>query len=521
MSYSIPCSYGDLIDKWTILSIKMEKCPESETDKKTNITREHDLVGKSVIDVDDPLVKELHKINLSLWGLEDQIRILSSQSSYGPDYIACAEGIHKTNDHRYQIKRQLNNKYNSELIEEKLYIPSPNQIDEALTHFPHNAPRCYKILLDIISNNGIKAAPDGVNLYLNFLTVSSFLGEPLPHDFPPIDWLMTFIDTGIIDVDAYRTQVALQLLREGRYTDSYRFLPFMQQVSGPYGISPRNVGNFKPDDQNRLMVIYSSGGLGDIIMFSRLVPLLAQRQAELGNGNKIVYLVDRRAYWMMANAFNVPGLLVTPYTNNLPHFHYHNNISALLGSLDIEQSTVPWYPYLENVQGRDVDISDRFILFGWKGAESNQHEIYNRRVPLDLLLKTLDASRRSSDVQLVTVQRDISPEEQQLLQQYNVLSLSQSCDNQGMAYHDTLTLVKRAEIVISSDTSLLHLAGTARRLDQLTIGLIVYGCEWRWTPDNCRHWYPNIKVIRQHKFGAEWSNVMNELASVVSPFLQK
>jgi len=487
----------------------MEKCPDCDADKKMHIVQEHEMIGKTIINTDDPLVKELHNINLSLWELEDQIRMLSSQSSYGLDYIACAEAIHKTNDRRYQIKRQLNSKYNSELVEEKIYNTS-NRTDEALTHFPHNTPQCYKMLLDIIRRNGIKETPAGVNLYLNFLTVSSFLGAPLPHNFPSIDWIIRLIDAGV-DVDAYRTQVALQLLREGRYADSYRFLPYMQQVSGPYGITPRNVGCFRPDDHNKTMVIYSSGGLGDIIMFSRLVPLLAQRQAELGNGNKIIYLVDRRVYWMMSSAFNVPGLLVTPYTDKLPQFHYHNNISALLGPLGIEQSTVPWHPYLENVQGNDikVDIVNRFILFGWKGAESNQHEIYNRRAPLDMLLKTISPL----GFQLVTVQRDTTAEEQQLLQQYGVLSLS--CDNNGMAFYDTLSLVKTADIVISSDTSLLHLAGTARRFDQLTIGLIVHGCDWRWTPDNCRYWYPKIKVCRQREFGTGWSDAMDELASFI------
>ena len=113
-----------------------------------------------------------------------------------------------------------------------------------------------------------------------------------------------------------------------------------------------------------------------------------------------------------------------------------------------------------------------------------------------------------TSLSLVTTQRDISEQERCLLQRYNVNIMTKDCDNEGKAFHDTLTLVKNAKAIVSSDTALLHLAGCSRSKEQLTIGMIVFGCEWRWIHSDA--WYPDVTVIRQQQFRS-WSHAMNEL----------
>lgn len=65
--------------------------------------RELELIGKSVMDRDDPLVHQLHTINIKLWNLENDIREYSKDplSVHGQVYIECAQSIHITNDLRY------------------------------------------------------------------------------------------------------------------------------------------------------------------------------------------------------------------------------------------------------------------------------------------------------------------------------------------------------------------------------------------------------------------------------------
>jgi hypothetical protein len=515
MSFTIPCSYGELVDKWTILGIKQNKCPVKETTKLNNITRELELIGKSLIDQYDPLVHKLKNINIKLWNLENEIR------EYGQDpvlvddqvYIGCAKSIHITNDLRYDIKRQLNEKYGSELREEKIYNHMTINADPdlvqascmyALDYFPHDANKCYDILHRYINNVNIPFTPVGVLIYMNYLTVTYYVGEEdaIPEDFPKIDGIIRLIDAGILTENSYKVQVALQLLRDGRYQDSYRFLPYIHSATGPYGIAPSNTCNFKPGDCGKTMVVYSSGGLGDIIMFSRFVPMLCVKFKD----NQVIYMVKKSMLWMFREAFkDVPNLWVVSFDCQLPPFQYHNNIAALLCPLGITQASCTHVPYLKTVKGNSALESQikNYILFGWKGSETNQHEVYNRRVPLAPLLESLS----ELTLELVTVQRDVTEEEYILLQKYQVRVID--CDNAGLSFYDTLTLVKNAKLVVSSDTSLLHLAATARTVG--VVALIVRGCEWRWTSRNRSSWYPNVKVLQQSKY-QQWSKVLHELS---------
>ena len=121
MKYKISCSFGEIIDKITILKIKFTKA--NDIDVLNNIKLEFDTIIQEVPEsnYEDPLFDELLNINQKLWVLEDLIRDKSAKKSFDEKYIEYAEKIHITNDERYQIKRKINEKYNSELKEEKIY----------------------------------------------------------------------------------------------------------------------------------------------------------------------------------------------------------------------------------------------------------------------------------------------------------------------------------------------------------------------------------------------------------------
>ena len=69
----------------------------------------------------DDLFDLLSNINQKLWNLEDSIREKSRKKEFDETYIEYAEQIHIQNDERYKVKRQINEKYNSLLKEEKVY----------------------------------------------------------------------------------------------------------------------------------------------------------------------------------------------------------------------------------------------------------------------------------------------------------------------------------------------------------------------------------------------------------------
>ena len=82
MNYKINCSYGEIIDKVTILNIKLEK--NNNNFQKINIQNELDSIHKDVpnISFDDPLFNMLANVNRKLWNLEDLIRD-KSKNNYG------------------------------------------------------------------------------------------------------------------------------------------------------------------------------------------------------------------------------------------------------------------------------------------------------------------------------------------------------------------------------------------------------------------------------------------------------
>jgi hypothetical protein len=119
----VEVSNGEIVDKISILLIKMEKIKDS--DKINNVDKELkqllpylDEIG---IDIEDELFKKLKKMNLKLWDIEDRLRKLESQKKFNGEFIELARQVYYTNDLRATIKKEININTGSKLIEEKFY----------------------------------------------------------------------------------------------------------------------------------------------------------------------------------------------------------------------------------------------------------------------------------------------------------------------------------------------------------------------------------------------------------------
>jgi hypothetical protein len=127
MSIKIDVSFGELLDKLTILEIKFERIDDEK--KIANIKRELEVLtntwitsGVDVASVDNERI-ELKHINESLWDIEDAIRRQEAANSFGTEFVSLARNVYKTNDKRSEVKRLVNEKLGSTLIEEKSYQP--------------------------------------------------------------------------------------------------------------------------------------------------------------------------------------------------------------------------------------------------------------------------------------------------------------------------------------------------------------------------------------------------------------
>jgi hypothetical protein len=119
----IEISIGELLDKASILSIKIKKI--KNTGKLNNIRKEFEIYEKAMrtigLSVKSPEFTELERINLMLWEIEDQIRFKESQKEFDEEFIGLARSVYKNNDLRASLKREINLRYDSSIIEEKEY----------------------------------------------------------------------------------------------------------------------------------------------------------------------------------------------------------------------------------------------------------------------------------------------------------------------------------------------------------------------------------------------------------------
>ena len=120
--FKIPVSIGELVDKITILKIKLKFL---KGQRKVNVKKEYDLLNdvlkNSSLIIEDDLMSDLQLINQKLWDVEDEIRIKELNNDFKKDFIALARSIYKLNDKRSEIKKMINKKYNSIIFEEKIY----------------------------------------------------------------------------------------------------------------------------------------------------------------------------------------------------------------------------------------------------------------------------------------------------------------------------------------------------------------------------------------------------------------
>ena len=306
----------------------------------------------------------------------------------------------------------------------------------------------------------------------------------------------------------------ISLLDRKEYLKVETLMPYLQRFTGP-NISPETMSYFQAKDRNKTLLIYNSGGIGDIIMYSRFISLVCESQLE----NNILYLVNDELHWMMHQALSgVPNLKVVQFSafKRLPQkYDYHTNINMLFVHLKITYDMLPHNCYLQHVKGNAVltehyiNPSKKNVIINWCGNKLNPMERFNRSIPLAALIPLFQ--RHADAIQFMSVQKTVSTEEAAILDAHNVKNYGPLLDNAGDAFKDTVTLLQAVDLVITTDTSLAHLAGT---MNVPCWCMLTIGCDWRWKPAD-HLWYPNVKPFRQNAVSS-WDNVIAELSDAIA-----
>jgi hypothetical protein len=119
----IEVSTGEVVDKWTILSIKALKIQDKE--KLVNVFKERSYLTEMIPPeiIHDAMTNELLKVNKNLWDVEDRLRNCERDRLFDEHFVQLARSVYRLNDKRAKIKKEINLKYGSDFVEEKSYRP--------------------------------------------------------------------------------------------------------------------------------------------------------------------------------------------------------------------------------------------------------------------------------------------------------------------------------------------------------------------------------------------------------------
>ena len=121
----VPISPGELIDKITILEIKVDQIKDENklNNVKSELEHLNEVLKQSKLEINtiQPLKNELKKFNIELWEIEDKIRIKESNQEFDKEFIELARSVYIQNDKRAATKKEINILLGSRIVEEKSY----------------------------------------------------------------------------------------------------------------------------------------------------------------------------------------------------------------------------------------------------------------------------------------------------------------------------------------------------------------------------------------------------------------
>jgi hypothetical protein len=251
----------------------------------------------------------------------------------------------------------------------------------------------------------------------------------------------------------------------------------------------------------KTLLLHAEGGFGDAIHFVRYVPLVSQR------GGTIVLECRPELASLMTQ---VPGIQrVIPKGETLPAFDFHIPLQSLPRIFQTTLETIPAsVPYLGALEVKARYWQDRVraapgpklkVGLVWAGSNTNSPEDQRSRS-----LETFAPLASIPGIQFYSLQK--GPEAVQPVPEG--LSLVSYAD-ELRDFTDTAGLVANLDLVISVDTSVVHLAGA---MAKPVWTLVPAKCDFRWLLGReDSPWYPTVRLFRQKK-GDKWNVVVGKIA---------
>jgi tetratricopeptide (TPR) repeat protein len=250
----------------------------------------------------------------------------------------------------------------------------------------------------------------------------------------------------------------------------------------------------------KTILLHAEQGLGDTIQFARYLPLVAK------TAGKVVLQVQPELKDLLAQ-IDVAAMVVGR-DEALPAFDVHCPLGSLPLAFKTEIGTIPAdIPYLKASEerlnkwrARVPKTGQPLVAIAWAGRATHGND-RNRSLAVSRLAPLLS----QETARFVSIQRDLREGDSDFLRTCPGL---EHVGDELEDFADTAAVVALADLVISVDTSVAHLAGA---MGQPVWILLPFAPDWRWLLDrDDSPWYPTAKLFRQPVLG-DWDSVIERV----------
>lgn len=263
----------------------------------------------------------------------------------------------------------------------------------------------------------------------------------------------------------------------------------------------------------KAILLYSEQGLGDTIHFVRFAKTLKEL------GARTILHIQPALLALLQEGQGIDLLIPNTFPIDQP-FDYHCSLLDVAKVLKIDTTNIPSeVPYLKaserliqywrNTLNNALPSARMRIGVVWQGNRDHQADMF-RSVPLSELkpLAEMDG------VQLISLQQGYGTEQLKNWQSERIIyCLPESVDKSSGAFMDTAAILHHLDWVVTSDTSMAHLAGALARPTCVMLG---YTPDWRWLEKRSDSpWYPTCRLFRQPHIG-DWRSVVEQIKKFLS-----
>ncbi len=345
----------------------------------------------------------------------------------------------------------------------------------------------------------LQLKPDYFNAYKNRGTLHAWNGS---HDLA-YKYYSQALQLNPQEAELHRNLGVIMLL-QGRFRegwDEYRWRWKVGDLRRPVQL-PVWDGS---DPNGKSILLTAEQGLGDTLHFVRFAQILRER------GAKTLVYGQASLMALLQNCKNLGPF----YPNNLPlsqSFHYQCSLLDAADLLNVDLASIPSILGYIQPASHLVDYWKQVLPkqagtfrvgIAWQGNRDHQADMF-RSIPL----KFYEPLSQIPGVQLISLQQGFGVEQLQTWTGKPIAVLPEGVDKSGGAFMDTAAIMKSLDLVITSDTSIAHLAGGMGVPTWIGLNFVP---DWRWLLD--RHdspWYPTVRLFRQ-RFTGDWPGVFEQM----------